>query len=202
VLLMAVLAGAVVYFLQNNPFNRPPASPTSTPAPFAMVSTATSAAPVNTLAPTPTLDLSPDLAVDSVIVIPSLNINARIVQVYLEGSTWNVSRLGPNAGHLEGTPWIEQTGNVVLSGHVELADGQLGVFAKLNTIQAGAEILVASGGLRRTYRVRETYFTDPDDLRPLYPTRTDVLTLITCDAYNLLTNVYEKRLIVVAERET
>ncbi|HRF94805.1 MAG TPA: hypothetical protein PLZ51_06420, partial [Aggregatilineales bacterium] len=62
------------------------------------------------------------------LVIPSLAINAPIIDVYLVDGIWDVSVLGANVGHLQGTARVGEEGNTVLSGHVELRDGTKGVF--------------------------------------------------------------------------
>ncbi|MEO1647079.1 MAG: sortase, partial [Chloroflexota bacterium] len=116
------------------------------------------------------------------------------------GSSWDITDLRSNAGHLEGTPWVSEPGNVVISGHVERSNGLPGVFAALQDIEVGDEIQVVSEGITHYYVVTETYMTSPSNLQPIMPTSVDRLTLITCDSYDIVTNAYRERLIVVAER--
>lgn len=141
----------------------------------------------------------PDIPQDTTLFIPSAGIYTSIVQVYLDGVSWDVSRLGVNAGHLEGTPWLGQGGNVVLSGHVELADGRQGVFANIDELKVGDVIVVQQSGQEFTYSIIEVYITTPDDLTPLRPSTTDRLTLITCGSYDFFQDAYLERTIVVAD---
>lgn len=144
-------------------------------------------------------DLIPDIPQDTTLFIPSAGIYSQIVQVYLDGNSWDVSGLGINVGHLQGTPQFEEGGNVVLSGHVELADGRTGVFANLDELTIGDVIVVQQNGMEYTYSISEVYNTTPDDLTPLRPTTTNRLTLITCGAYDFFQDSYLERTIVVAE---
>jgi LPXTG-site transpeptidase (sortase) family protein len=138
---------------------------------------------------------------DSSLFIPSLAINAPITQVYLDGTTWDVSALGMNVGHLQGTAWIDDgPGNVVLSGHVELRDGRRGVFAGIDDLAVGDLIILERGGQELRYSVTELREVEPTDLTPLMPTTDDRLTLITCSDYNFFSDSYETRQVIVATR--
>jgi LPXTG-site transpeptidase (sortase) family protein len=134
--------------------------------------------------------------------VPSLGITARLIHLSISGGRWNVDGLASNVGHLTGTAWFEDvpTGNVVLAGHVEMRDGQPGIFARLHEVPLGETIVIRSNEDTRHYRVIASYETVPDDLAPLYATNTEILTLITCGDYDFLANSYQSRLIVVAER--
>ncbi|MDZ4669258.1 MAG: sortase [Phototrophicales bacterium] len=133
------------------------------------------------------------------IIIPSLAINASIIDVYLVDGIWDVSVLGGNVGHLQGTARVGQEGNVVLSGHVELRDGAMGVFGLLNQASIGDRVILREGDRQRQYVITDVYITTPDDLMPVYPTTTSRLTLITCGSYDFFRNQYLERTIVVAE---
>lgn len=61
---------------------------------------------------------------------------------------------------------------------------------------------MTSEGVDYFYTVTETYYTVPTDLTPLRQTVDDRLTLITCNSYDIVTNAYRERLIIVAERVT
>jgi LPXTG-site transpeptidase (sortase) family protein len=137
---------------------------------------------------------------DTTLFIPTAGIFSYVVQAYLDGTSWDISQLRSNAGHLEGTPWVDQPGNVVISGHVELSTGQRGVFALLLDLEIGDVITVSSNEVDYTYIVSDIYSTQPNDLQPLMPTTTDRLTLITCNSYDFLSNTYQERIIVVADR--
>lgn len=143
----------------------------------------------------------PTIPRGSHLFIPSAGIYTPIVQAFLDGTSWDVSGLGENAGHLQGTPWISDPGNVVLSGHVEMADGRLGVFANLSVLKIDDLIVITDeNGVENVYVVRRIWNTRPDDLSPLYSEEKDTLTLITCDEYNFLENSYLERTIIRAER--
>ncbi|MBC7870481.1 MAG: sortase [Chitinophagaceae bacterium] len=133
--------------------------------------------------------------------IPSAGIEAPITEVFLDGTSWDVSFLGTSVGHLEGTAWMDDgPGNIVLSGHVELSDGRQGVFATLDEVPVGEIVIVTRGTEERRYRVTTVRQVEPDDLTPLYPSTTDQLTLITCGSYNFFADKYEIRTVVLAER--
>jgi len=134
------------------------------------------------------------------IFIPSAGIYAPIVETYLDGVSWDVSQLGNNVGHLQGTPWVDSPGNVVLSGHVELSDGRQGIFATLSEVAVGDIIVVTVQGDEWRYMVTDIKSATPDDVSHVYPTDVDVLTLITCDGYDFFQNAYLERTIVVSER--
>jgi len=144
----------------------------------------------------------PDIPTGTRILIPSLGVAAQIVQVYLDGTSWDVSRLGQNVGHLKGTAWLPTQGNVVLLGHVEMANGSKGIFASLKDLRNGDLIVLQTADGDFRYQISEVYFTDPTNLEPIYPQTKSLLTLITCDDYDFVTNVYNKRLIVVADQLT
>lgn len=139
--------------------------------------------------------------------IPSLNINAAITEIKLKQFpggkiTWDTLNLGLNVGHLEGTAWLDAPGNIVLGAHSELAERTPGIFYTLDRIKTGDAVVLANGSETRTYTVTQIYQVEFKDLNPIYPASSDIVTLITCDtgSYNASTGVYNKRLIVVAER--
>lgn len=135
------------------------------------------------------------------LLIPAAAVSSPIIPVYLDGTSWDVSKLGVNVGHLQGTAWFNQIGNVVLSGHVELSDGRRGVFASLEDLLVGDTIIVEYEGAQRRYVVTEITKAAPDDLTPLYPEQRERLTLVTCDSYDFLSDSYLERTIVIAERQ-
>lgn len=194
VLFMIVGAGgglAAIFFF--SPDWSQPAVPTATTAAIAAVPSPTE---------TPVIAVPtqrPDIPAGTRILIPSAGVAASIVQVYLDGQSWDISHLGNNVGHLKGTAWLPATGNVVLLGHVELSDGGKGIFASLKDMQTKDVIIVQTEDGEFRYEVRDIYMTDPTDLTPIYPQQTNILTLITCDEYDFVSDTYQKRVIVVAE---
>lgn len=138
------------------------------------------------------------------LLIPAAGISAPIIQVYLDGTSWDVSQLGMNVGHLQGTSWLDapnvQAGNIVLSGHVEMRDGRQGIFAPVRDLGVGEVIILQVEGQDHRFMVSEVRNVDPSDLSPLYPTDGERLTLITCDDYDFLSNSYQERTVIIAER--
>lgn len=133
--------------------------------------------------------------------VPSMSINAPIIHVFLSQGSWDISLLGNNVGHLQGTGWLDNGGkNIVLSGHVELSDGRKGIFAGLENLEVGALVAIQTDTETWLYTVREINKTTADDLSPIYPTDKDQLTLITCGSYDFFSNEYLERIVVVADR--
>ncbi|MGJ3237466.1 MAG: sortase [Anaerolineae bacterium] len=202
-ILLGIIIGIIFYILDNPA----PAGQPLTEATIAVtaMTTISNQQATPAVVPTATHSLSnnsnrPSIPPDTSIFIPTAGIWSDVIQAYLSSGNWDISNLRSNAGHLEGTAWVNQPGNVVISGHVELSSGLPGIFAELDNIQVGDVVRIRSEEVEYTYVVTEIYLTMPDDLQPLMPTPTDRLTLITCDSYDLISNSYRERLIVIAER--
>ena len=197
-ILFGVLGG--VGFLVYNGFfaASAPAAPVVTPtaANFVSVADAALAAPrtpeAGEIAPTP----APTPATLS---IPNAGIRTAIIDVFIVDQTWDVSRLGMNAGHLQGTPRLHEAGNIALVGHVEQSNGTPGVFAGLRRLRVGDLVHVEQGATVRDFRVIEMRTVAPDDLSVLYPSGTNRVTLITCEDYDFLSDSYQERYVVIAE---
>lgn len=198
-ILRLIVLGVVlgVAFLVVQRLRHPPASPptvaafpTLTPSPVPTKQPTAVPIPTNTAYPRANLSA------------PSVGISADIVDVYLDGQSWDVQQLGNNIGHLQGTGWFGKVGNIGLAGHVELADGRVGIFRNLEKMTKGDPIYLKLGDLQQNYKVTQVMRAKPNDLSVLEPSTVDTITLITCDigAYNLLQNTYLDRVVVVAER--
>jgi LPXTG-site transpeptidase (sortase) family protein len=138
---------------------------------------------------------------DSTLFIPTNAIIAPIVETYLDGTSWDVSQLGMNVGHLQGTSWVNSgPGNIVLSAHVEMRDGRAGPFSHIADLQIGDRIFLNHGEEQWQYAIVQVMNVEPTDLTPLYPSQNELLTLITCDSYDFFRNTYQERTVVVAER--
>jgi len=174
--------GVVVYADWRATLHSPPVGVSLPPTPRPG-STATAAPPL-----LPTL------------LIPTANVYAPIVEVYFGDQGWEVANLGENIGHLQGTDWIDAPGNIVLAGHVELADGRAGVFAHIGEVEVNDPLFLRLGDMERRYRVTEVRTVSPDDMSVIYPTPDDRLTLITCADYDFSQNTYRVRVVVIAER--
>lgn len=210
-LILGVFAGfAVFLWIQFSEDGGDNAADVRTPTTVAVQPTvpgAGAAATTETLpdanpGPTTTPMIEPDMAISpsAQIIIPSAAINAQVVETYLDGTSWDVSSLGMNVGHLQGTRWLtDAPGNIVLSGHVEMRDGRKGVFANLGELQEGALVILREDDIEKRYVVREISTVEPNNLSPVRPTTSERLTLITCGDYDFLRDAYLERTVVVAE---
>jgi LPXTG-site transpeptidase (sortase) family protein len=191
VIVLGVIAGAVfmLYKQWSAPVTPPVPTPTAVPTLIPTFTTAPLVIPTATR-PVITARLS----------IPTAGIVTPVVDVYLDGVSWDVRYLGDNAGHLQSTAWLNDTGNVVLAGHVETVDGRPGIFAALSDLRPGDPIALSDGTVVKRYAVTSVKTVQPDDLSVLYPTTNDQITLITCDGYNFLDNAYDERIVVVGQR--
>ncbi|MDQ7025726.1 MAG: sortase [Anaerolineae bacterium] len=197
----AIMVGVGFYLLDNR------STPAEPPAVSTLIAANTplppTALPTLLPPPQPTASLSGnrrEMPDDTTLFIPRAGIFSRVIESYLDGQSWDISQLRTNVGHLEGTSWLDQPGNVVLSGHVEMSDGRPGVFANLEELTNDDIIVLTSNGEEYRYIITETYTTTPNDLQPLMPTATDQLTLITCDSYDFFSDSYLERTIIVAHR--
>lgn len=205
IIILGMIAG-MVYLIYDN---LPMLTTTNTSAPAIIPNVADDASSQAISIPAPPVDspsagaqvndLQPDIPPNTTLFIPSAGIYANIFRVYLDGESWDVSRLGTNVGHLQGTSWLNESGNVVLSGHVELSDGRIGAFANLDDLKVGDLIIIQQEGVEYRYTVTKVGKTTPDDLTPLYPSETSLLTLITCGSYDFFSDSYLERTVVVAE---
>jgi LPXTG-site transpeptidase (sortase) family protein len=184
VVIIGIAAGAV-YFAQDNPVT------VVTPTPVPVNPTMTALAPEPT--PLPQVEISR-------LFIPSLGVQTPVIEIFRHNHAWDLSFLGNNAGHLEGTAGLEETGNIVLAGHVERADGTRGVFAEIGNLARRELIILQLPAEERRYHVTEVRAAEPGELSVLYPTETDRITLITCSDYDFLQGTYLSRVVVIAER--
>jgi len=196
-----VVAGALVIFVQiNRPADETVVTGAVTPDVVAAATASGDEAADGAADAQPTLE-SYEAISEAQLLIPAAGINAPVIRVYLDGQSWDVSNLGMNVGHLQGTRWMnEGPGNIVLSGHVEMRDGRKGIFAEIGALTDGDVVILQYRGQEQRYQVVEIRNVDPNDLSPVYPTESDLLTLITCDAYDFFQDSYQERTIVVAER--
>lgn len=200
-LLVVAVAGGILFYILDN-------QQTLTPTPAASAVTTPTLTPqaVAASTATPVFEAQPEDETETIartaprLVVPRAGINQMIVTAFLDGQSWDVSTLGMNVGHLQGTSWVGEGRNVVLSGHVEMSDGRRGIFGNLDELVEGDLIIVNDQGESVQYAVVDKYSTTPDDLTPIYPTQSERLTLITCGDYDFLGDSYLERLIVVAER--
>ena len=120
------------------------------------------------------------------LVIPAINVDWPIVQ----GDGWDELKQG--IGHRVGTVNPGERGNLVLSGHNDVYGEPL---RDLEKIEVGKEVMVYAGGTVYRYIIKAKRVVLPNDLTALNPSRTPIVTLITCTPYRVDTH----RLIVVGE---
>lgn len=127
------------------------------------------------------------------LTIPKLGINQAVVRN-------DHTDLKESLIHYPGTAMPGDLGNPVIFGHSVLPQffnpkNYLSIFSTLHTLVPGDEIILTSAEATYTYKIRDMYQTEPDDLSPLAQSYGDrYLTLITCTP----PGTYLKRLIIKA----
>ena len=136
------------------------------------------------------------------ITISSIDISLQIKQFYLSGDSWAIDPWEKGIGHLEQTGWFDTGSNIVLAGHSVMPNGNAGVFAHLNEVSVGQEIVIFDGSADRHYQVTDIRIVPIDDVSVVMPTDHERLTLITCEvgSYDEVSQSYIQRLVVVADR--
>ncbi len=134
--------------------------------------------------------------------ISSIGLSKRVVEFPLTPDSWAIQPWEKNVGHLQGTGWFDQPGNIVLAGHSTLPNGKPGTFYRLDKVAVGTDITLFDGSATRHYTVTSVQIVSEYDLSVVNPTSDDRLTLITCEigSYNPVTKDYDNRLVVTAER--
>jgi sortase A len=98
-------------------------------------------------------------------------------------------RLG--AGHIPGTAWPGQAGNLAIAGHRDT------FFRPLRNIRIGDSIVISTPSRAYRYRVESTEVVAPSDVAVLAATNQTVLTLVTCYPFSYI-GAAPERLIVRA----
>lgn len=135
------------------------------------------------------------------LVIPKLNLDAPIVISPIKNQTWQVDHLDQAIGHLEGTAAPGSNSNMVLAGHVTLAEGVYGPFAGLAQLSPGDVLTVYQGDQKFNYVVDGYQIVGRTAIEVTHPTQTGQLTLITCNNWNNEAGRYEQRLVVKSHLE-
>ncbi len=120
------------------------------------------------------------------LAIPRLELSAIVV----EGAEERDLRLGP--GHIRGTALPGTGGNVGIAGHRDT------FFRPLRFIRKNDLIQVVTREREYEYRVVSTQIVDRDDIRVLYPSEAETLTLVTCYPFDFV-GAAPKRFIVRAD---
>jgi sortase A len=103
-----------------------------------------------------------------ILEIPRVKLSA----VVIEGAGEGELRLGP--GHIPGTSLPGDGGNVGVAGHRDT------FFRPLRRIQTNDTIKLSVHAREYRYNVVSTEVVGPNDVRVLYPTGHETLTLVTC----------------------
>lgn len=120
------------------------------------------------------------------LVIPGISVDWPIVQ----GDSWEELKQG--IGHRVGTANPGERGNLVLSGHNDVYGEP---FRDLEKLAVGKDVFVYAGGTSFRYVIKAKRSVSPTDLSPLAPSKSPIVTLITCTPYRVDTS----RLIVIGE---
>jgi sortase A len=110
--------------------------------------------------------------------------------IVFEGTDERELKLGP--GHMRGTSLPGGGGNVGVAGHRDTFFRPLRLIRKDDTIQ------VVTHEQEYHYKVVSTEVVNPDDVRVLYPTPHEMLTLVTCYPFAFVGRA-PKRFIVRAD---
>lgn len=117
------------------------------------------------------------------IVIPSAGIDAPVAEVgvVIEDGEPRWETAWHAAGHHVDSAMPGQPGNMVISGHVSVADRRnLPVFATLDRVREGDEIVVYAGAAAYRYVVESIAVVDPGATEVLRSDARATVTLITC----------------------
>lgn len=133
------------------------------------------------------------------VVIPSAGIDAAVseVGVVVQDGRAEWETAWRAAGHHIDSARPGQPGNMVLTGHVSVADNRnIPVFRDLDRVRVGDQIEVYSGGSVFTYATRDVKVVGPNTVSVLRSDSRSLVTLITC------TKDLRQRLVVVGELQT
>jgi LPXTG-site transpeptidase (sortase) family protein len=148
---------------------------------------------------TPPAVAEPSVLAPARLLIPSLEIDAHVVYLPLQGGTWNVGGLDDAVGHLGSTgarPGDELA--MAFTGHVTLSAQRRGPFADLWMLQPLDEIIYRAGGVDYVYAVDDVSTVAPEAAGEVYVRRGGTLLLVTCTNWDYLAEVYRGRLLVRA----
>ncbi|MCJ7826159.1 class F sortase [Patescibacteria group bacterium] len=137
------------------------------------------------------------------LTIPAINVNAGIEplgitpqgEMEIPSNTVDVGwfKFGSRPG---------EKGSAVISGHFNGTNGELGVFAHLDTLKKGDILYIKTDtGTSLTFVVRESRVYDPGYADDVFSKNDNVhLNLVTCDgAWDTNKKSYSKRLVVFAD---
>lgn len=126
--------------------------------------------------------------------IPALDLRTAIVGVPLVDGKWDVSWLWNNVGWLEGSAFPGKPGNSALSGHVVDANGNAGIFSRVDSLKWGDRVIVHAFNQQLIYEVRSVdRWVKPGNTGIIEHETLPWLTLITCHGYQPKDNSYQWR---------
>lgn len=172
-------------------FSDPP--PAGSPAGPGTAPLAANSAFAPASAPGGVVSATPDTA-QTRLAIPRLGLDTPVIPSPIVGQSWQVDHLRQEVGHLAGTAAPGAASNIVLAGHVSLADGSAGPFAGLAQLAPGDEVWLVDGGIRYRYIIDNQQVVAPDDIEVTYPSTVGRITLITCSDWQ--DDHYASRLVI------
>jgi sortase A len=127
--------------------------------------------------PDTTVERRPRLAIGStvaILTIPRLGLSTIVV----EGAEPRQLKLGP--GHIRGTAWPGDGGNVGVAAHRDT------YFRPLRLVHSGDTITVRTQAQEYVYQVISLKIVEPNDVEVLRPTGHETLTLVTCYPFDFV----------------
>lgn len=119
------------------------------------------------------------------IVVPAAGVDTAVMEVgvALDGGRAVYETAWRSAGHHLDSALPGQAGNMVITGHVSVADGgNLAVFSRLQSVKPGDVVEVYSGDQLYRYEVQNVMVVPPTAVKLLRSDSTAQVTLVTCTA--------------------
>jgi LPXTG-site transpeptidase (sortase) family protein len=142
---------------------------------------------------------TPDTSPIVRIVIPSLEMDAKVAYVPFDGQTWMIQGLREEIAWMGDTSWPGLGGNTGLAGHITVRGLGDGPFRYLGDIVQNDVVYLYTEENIYTYSVRDKQVVDQADLSVIASTDTAQITLITCMEWDEDLEIYLKRLAVMAD---
>jgi LPXTG-site transpeptidase (sortase) family protein len=146
--------------------------------------------------PPTSLDSDANSGLPTWVRVEAANIDTRVEEVGVvrkHGAAW-WETAWKAAGHHINSSLPGNPGNVILTGHVSVANAaNVPVFANLESVQVGDIVEVYSGSQVFRYEVTDKREVEADELNVLDADHRSLVTLITC------TRDLERRLVVVGQ---
>jgi LPXTG-site transpeptidase (sortase) family protein len=142
---------------------------------------------------------TPDTSPIVRIVIPSLDVDAKVAYVPFDGQTWMIQGLREEVAWMGDTSWPGLGGNTGLAGHITVRGLGNGPFRYLGDIVQNDVVYLYTEENIYTYSVRDKQVVDQADLSVIDSTDTAQITLITCMEWDEDLEIYLRRLAVMAD---